>query len=195
MNGKFTRYPANFWQKIQMNAGIVVRGFDPETRTYSAILGATGDGTTFNPNPVYEDFGADIDNVPPNTWQLKRLKHYDPALEGTFRTMDPALGAALCPGTADGGVIAPASDLTDAMFQDVTLLADYSHINADDAGAGRVAGYMAVTIKKALNTFGFQWKTNREGKGEFAFSFHGHYDLASPDEAPFEIYIMEPEAG
>jgi hypothetical protein len=78
-------------------------------------------------------------------------------------------------------VIAPASDLTDAMFQDVTLLADYSHINADDAGAGRVAGYMAVTIKKALNTAGFQWKTNREGKGEFAFSFHGHYDLTAPD--------------
>ncbi len=192
MRGKFTKYPANFWQNVQLNAGILVSGFDPEDLSYTGILGATGDGTTFNPNPTYEDFGADIDNVPPNTKQLKRIQYYDPALSGTFRTISQALGAMLCPGTEDGGVITPADRLTDAMFQDVTLIADYSDINADDTSSGAVAGCMAVTVKNALNTSGFQWKTNKDGKGEFAFDFHGHYDLDSPDEPPFDLYIMEP---
>ena len=192
MNGKFTQYPANFWRNIQLNAGIMVKGFNPADKSFTAILGATSNGTTFNPTPSYEDFGADIDNVPPNTKQLKRVKSYDPALSGTFRTISPAMGAMLCPGTVNGGVITPADPLTDEMFEDVTLLADYSEVNADDNSTGAVAGYMAVTVKNALNTSGFQWKTNKDGKGEFAFDFHGHYDLNQPDTPPFSIMIIEP---
>ena len=66
MRGKFTKYPANFWRNIQINAGILVKGFTNSTGEYTSIIGATSDGTTFNPNPTFEDFGADIDNVPPN---------------------------------------------------------------------------------------------------------------------------------
>lgn len=193
---KFTKYPAEFWKKVQMNAGIIVTGFDAEEGAYTGILGATGNGMQFNPNPTYEDFGADVDNVPPNSMQLKRIKYYDPALSGTFKTMDAALAAQLCPGGNASGIITPASVLTDAMFQDVTLLADYSHINADGgAGSAQKAGIMAVTIKNALNTSGYQWKTNKDGKGEFAFDFHGHYDLSSPDEPPFEIAVIDPVEG
>ena len=83
MRGKFTKYPAEFWKQVQSNAGIVVTGFDPDDGSYTGILGATGDGTQFSPNPTYEDFGSDIDNVPPNTKQLKRVQYYDPALSGT----------------------------------------------------------------------------------------------------------------
>lgn len=190
--GKFTKYPAEFWKKIQLNAGIVVKGFDPSDKSYTGILGATGNGMSFNPNPTYEDFGSDIDNVPPNTKQLKRVKSYDPTLTGTFKTMDAELAAQLCPGAAASGVITPATELTDAMFQDVTLLADYTEVNADNNTTGAVAGYMAITITDALNTTGFQWKTNKDGKGEFAFEFHGHYDLDDPDAQPFEIYVIEP---
>ena len=188
--GKFTQYPAKFWRNVQMNAGILVRGFDPTDKSFTAILGATSNGTTFNPNPGFEDFGADIDNVPPNSKQLKRVTYYDPALSGTFRTISPEMGAMLCPGTEDGGVITPAAALTDDMFKDVTLLADYSDVNADDSESGAEAGYMAVTVKNALNTGGFQW--NKDGKGEFAFDFHGHYDLDHPDDPPFEIMVIEP---
>ena len=191
MYGKFTRYPMEFWKKIQMNAGIVVWGFDPSDKSHTGIMGATGNGTSFNPNPTYEDFGSDIDNVPPNTMQLKRIKSYDPVLTGTFKTMDEVLAAQLCPGAAASGVITPATELTDDMFQDVTLLADYTEVNADNNSTGAVAGYMAITITDALNTTGFQWKTNKDGKGEFAFEFHGHYDLSDPDTPPFTIYVID----
>ena len=99
----------------------------------------------------------------------------------------------LCPGSESSGLITPADVLTDAMFEDVTLVADYSDVNKDGGtGSSVKAGYIAVTIKDALNTSGFQWKTNKDGKGEFAFDFHGHYDLDDPDTAPFEVYVSEP---
>lgn len=194
MRGKFTVYPAEFWKDVQMNAGALVTGFTPSTGAYTGILGATSGGTTFNPNPEFEDFGADFDNVQPNTKQLKRLKSYDPSLSGTFRTITPDLAEQLCPGAESSGVITPADTLTDAMFQDVTLIADYSDINADGSGTQK-AGWMAITVKNALNTSGFQWKTNKDGSGEFAFDFHGHYDLSNPDTAPFTIYVIDGVAG
>ena len=52
-----------------------------------------------------------------------------------------------------------------------------------------------MTVKNALNITGFQWKTNKDGKGEFAFDFHGHYDLNNPDDPPFEIWVKEPVRG
>lgn len=196
MRGKFTKYPAEFWKTVQMNAGIVVKGFDPSTGEYTGILGATSDGMTFNPNPTYTDFGEDIDNVPPNTKQLKEISYYDPSLSGTFKTMTPELAEQLCPGAEASGVITPADILNDSMFENVTLLADYTDVNKDSGtGSSAVtAGYMAVTVKNALNTSGFQWKTNKDGKGEFAFDFHGHYDLADMDNPPFEVYFHDPNA-
>lgn len=193
MRGKFTQYPAEFWKNIQINAGVLVTGFNNATGAYTGIVGATTGGTTFNPNPEYEDFGEDVDNVPANTKQLKRIKSYDPALSGTFVTISAAAAAMLCPGSASSGLITPADVLTDDMFQDVTLVADYSEVNKDGGtGSSVKAGYIAVTIKDALNTSGFQWSTTKDGKGQFAFEFHGHYDLSSPDDAPFEIYVSEP---
>jgi hypothetical protein len=196
MRGKFTKYPAEFWKNIQINAGVVVTGFVNSTGEYTAIIGATSNGTQFTPNPTYEDFGADVDNVPPNTKQLKRVVSYDPALSGTFRTVSADTAETLCPGSASSGLITPADVLTDDKFQDVTLVADYSEVNKDGGtGSSVKAGWIAVTIKNALNTNGFNWKTNKDGKGEFAFDFHGHYDLNDPDTPPFEIFVQEPVRG
>lgn len=196
MRGKFTKSPEQFWKQVQFNAGILVKGFNPQDGSHTGILCATGDGMQFTPNPTFEDFGADIDNVLPNTKQLKRLQYYDPALSGTAKTMSAAMVQMLCPGQAEGEHIKPGDTLYDEMFQDVTLLADYTDVNADSGtGSSAVtAGFMAVTIRNALNTSGFQWKTNKDGKGEFAFDFHGHYDLANPDNPPFDIYVHDPNA-
>ena len=187
MRGKFTKYPAQFWRNVQLNAGILVRGFDPEDLSYTAILGATGDGTTFNPNPTFEDFGADIDNVPANSWQLKRLVSYDPVASGTFRTMTAALARQLVAageyGAADETHIIPGHALKASDFKDVWLIGDYS--NSTTPGAG----FIAIHLKHALNTVGFKWKSNKDGKGEFEFEYHAHYDLDAPDEAPFEVYV------
>ena len=40
-----------------------------------------------------------------------------------------------------------------------------------------------------LNTAGMQWTTTKDGKGQFAFDFHGHYDLTDITTVPFEVYV------
>ena len=190
MNGQYTLYPANLTEAVQMNAGILVDAFTPSTGEIGGILGATSSGIAFDPHPNYEDFGADIANVPANTRQLKRLVGYDPVVSGSFKTMTAALArqltAAGAYGTAENGNtpdethIIPSHALTAEDFTDIWVIGDYS--NGD-------GGYIAVHLKGALNAIGFRWKTNKDGKGEFEFEFHGHYDLDHPDDVPFEIYV------
>lgn len=189
MNGEFTRFPSDLTDTIQMNAGIITDDFTPSTGEVGNLLGATGSGVTFQPNPTYEDLGADIDNVPPNAMQLKRVKHYDPSLTGSFRTMTASLAAQLS-GAGDYAEndpvrYIPSHALKASDFRDIWVIGDYSAHNTGPLKAG----YIAIHLKHALNGTGFRWKSNKDGKGEFDFDFHGHYDLNAPDDAPFEIYV------
>jgi hypothetical protein len=188
---QYTKYPTDLVETVQMNAGVIVDSFEPSTRTVGNVLGATNSGITFNPNPTYEDFGEDIDNVPPNTWQLKRIKSYDPVLSGSFRTVTAALVAMLAGAGAflstDSTHFIPSHKLTSANFRDVWVIGDYSNRNDGQ----QYAGFLAIHVKHALNVNGFQWKTNKDAKGEFSFEYHGHYDLANPDDPPYEVYICK----
>ena len=183
---QFSQVPADTFSTIQMNAGILVDEFTPNTGIIGNILGATTGGLTFNANPTYEDFGADVDNVPANTKQLKRVTAYDPAVSGNFVTMSAALAAQLGGlGTSSSGKFTPAHGFVTEVVDDVWIIGDYSDKNTGAANAG----YVAIHIIDALNTAGFQWSTTKDGKGQFAFDFHGHYDITSPDTVPFEIYV------
>lgn len=54
---KFTIIPATTFKNIQLNAGILVRGFDPDTQEITGLLGATTGGVNFTATPTFEDFG------------------------------------------------------------------------------------------------------------------------------------------
>ena len=187
---KFTQVPLDTYQSIQINAGVLLNEFNPTTAELdkSAIVGATSGGTAFASNPTYADFGEDIDNVPPNTKQLKRVTSYDPALSGSFITVDNELGkklnAAADADESDQNHIIPRNYLVDEDFGDLWLVGDYSDKNGANNG-----GFVAIHIKNALNLGGFQWQTTKDGKGTFAYDFHGHYDLENIDDVPFELYI------
>lgn len=186
---QYTKVPATTFQNIQINAGIMVDEFTPSTGVIGNILGATTGGLTFNTNPEYQDFGEDVDNVPANTKQLKRVLRYDPTISGNFVTVSAALakklsGAGAIDGT-DTTKFTPSHALKDADFEDIWIIGDYSDKNEGE----RAAGYVAIHVKDALNTAGFQWTTTKDGKGQFAFEFHGHYDLTNIDTVPYEIYV------
>lgn len=183
---QYTQVAADAFQKLQMNAGVLVDSFNPATGVIGNIIGATTGGMTFNSNPTYEDFGEDVDNVPANTWQLKRISSYDPVISGTLLTVTPAVVKMLVGGAdVSSTKITPRNELTAADFSDAWLIGDYSDNNN---GAG-TAGYVAIHIMKGLNTAGFQLTTTKNGKGQFAFELHGHYDLSNIDTVPFEIYV------
>ena len=185
---QYSQVAADAFEKLQMNAGILVDSFVPSTGVIGNILGATTGGLTFNSNPTYEDFGEDVDNVPANTMQLKRITSYDPVISGTLLTVTAAVAAKLVGaadvGTVDTTQITPRSQLTEDDFDDVWVVGDYS-----DKNTGTTAGFVAIHIMNALNTAGFQLKTTKNGKGQFAFEFHGHHESEDIDTVPFEIYV------
>lgn len=184
---KFTRLPTDAFQKLVLNAGILVDTFTPGTGTIGNILGATTGGIQFASNPEFIDFGEDVDNCPNNTLELKRIQSYDPTMSGTFLTCTPAvikslLGAADIDATDTTKVI-PRSVLEQEDFEEVWWIGDYSDVNT-----GTNAGYLAIHLMNALNTAGFQIQSGKNEKGQMAFEYHGHVSMSDLDTVPFEIY-------
>ena len=187
---KYTKIPETTFQNIQLNAGILVDSFIPATGEIGRLLGATTGGIQFGDTPEFSDFGEDIDNCPKNMKELKKLLSHAVAMSGTFVTIDAAT-AALLAGAADidqldEGHIIPRNDLVDSDFKDIWWIGDYS-----DKNTGENAGFVAIHMMNALNTGGFQIQTADKAKGQFAFSFEGHYSMNAQDTVPYEIYVRE----
>ena len=188
MGLKFTKLPTDAFEKLQLNAGILLDGFTPATGVIGNILGATSGGISFNSNPTYVDFGEDVDNAPPNTKQLKRISSFDPTMSGTFLTCTPTTIASLIGAadvdTTDTSKVLPRSALEDGDFDDLWWVGDYSDVNT-----GSTAGFLAIHLIDALNTTGFQIQSGKNAKGTMSFEYHGHYDMEDADQTPpFEIY-------
>lgn len=184
---QYTQVPEDTFEKLQLNAGILVDDFAPATGVIGNILGATSGGISFASNPTYTDFGEDIDNVPNNMMELKHLSAFDPTMSGTFLTVTPAVAKMLV-GAADIGTdttkVVPRQKLLSTDFDDVWWIGDYS-----DKNTGSTAGFIAIHLINALNTSGFQIQSGKDAKGTMSFEFHGHYSIESQDTVPFEIYV------
>lgn len=185
---KFTQIPADTFSKLQMNAGILVKTFTPGTGVIGDLIGATTGGINFTDTVNYVDLGDDVDNCPKNTMELKRIESHDVTMSGTFVTVSTTvakmlIGAADIDGT-DSTKIVPREELRDADFSDVWWIGDYSDVNT-----GNNAGFLAIHLKNALNTGGFQIQSTDKAKGTFAFSFTGHYSIEAQDEVPYEVYV------
>ena len=193
---KFTQVASDAFQKLQLNAGVILTEFTPgSTLDKTKIFGATGGGVSFATNPEYVDFGEDIDNVPPNTKQLKRLQSVNPVMSGTLKTVDTAVAKALIGGAtvnSTTGKVTPNSILVDGDFiDDIWWVGDYSDVNAD-SGTGQsatTAGFLAIHMMNVLSTGGFQLQSNDDGKGDFSFELTAHYDIDDIDTLPFEVYV------
>ena len=187
---KFTRIPADTFQKLQLNAGIITTDFTPASGAVgeNGQLGATTGGITFNATPTFSDFGEDIDNCPKNTKELKRLDEWEVTMTGTFVVADTAIAKRLVGaadiGTTDTTKVTPRNDLASADFGDIWFVGDYSDKNGNTNG-----GFVAIKLINALSTGGFQLQTSDKAKGQFSFTFTGHYSIDAQDTVPFEIYI------
>ena len=187
---KFTKIPSDAFQKLQINAGILTTDFTPSTGTVGAAgqIGATTGGVSFPATPTYSDYGEDIDNCPKNMKELKKLESWEATISGTFVNADTAIAKMLVGaadiGTSDTTKITPRNDVLDSDFETIWLVGDYSDKNGETNG-----GFIAIKLINALSTGGFQIQTADKAKGQFAFTFTGHYSMDAQDTPPFEIYI------
>lgn len=187
---KFTTIAADAFKKLQLNAGVLLTEFDPSNPAIdrSKILLATSGGNTFTAAPTFVDFGEDIDNVPANTKELKVLDSVEATMSGTGKTVDTDVAKRLI-GAADvdeNGKITPRADLLQEDFDDLWWVGDYSDVNTGDE-----AGFIAIRLINALSTGGFSLSPNDKGKGDFAYTFTGHYSIDDISILPYEIYIAE----
>ncbi len=192
MAQKYTKVPVDTFEKLQLNAGILVDEFNPKTGVIGNILGATTGGVNFTTNPEFKDFGEDIDNVPNNMMELKHLQHFDPQMSGTLLTCSPGVVKSLV-GAADIDVedtthVIPRAELLTTDFEDVWWVGDYSDVNTGDD-----AGFIAIHMMNSLNTVGFQIQSEKDEKGKLSFEYHGHYSIEDQETVPFEIYVKAGE--
>ena len=184
---KYTKIPETTFKNLQLNAGVLLSAFNPETATVAneSIIGATTGGVNFAANPTFSDQGDGIDNCPKNMKELKKLDFWDINMSGTYVTVDANAVKALV-GAADvsGNKITPRNDLKLTDFTDVWWVGDYSDQNGETNG-----GYVAIHMMNTLSTGGFAIKSSDNGKGNFAFTYTAHYSMDAQDTVPFEVYV------
>ena len=184
---KYTKIPETTFQNLQLNAGVLLRSFDPGTATVSneSIIGATTGGVNFTATPTFSDYGEDVDNCPKNMKELKKLDYWEISMSGTYVTVDANAVKSLV-GAADvsGNKITPRNDLKLTDFADVWWVGDYSDQNGETNG-----GFVAIHMMNTLSTGGFAIKSSDNGKGNFAFTYTAHYSMDAQDTVPFEVYV------
>ena len=179
--GMFTKIPESTFQDLQLDAGVLLKTFDPDNVSAPAdsdIICATTGGITVSCVPEFEDFFADVDNAPNNVKEGKKLTGWTCTLSTTSLGTSPEL-IQLALGAADvsGDSVVPRRDLSQNDFSDLWWVGD----KAD-------GGMVAVQVLNALSTGGFVLTTTKNGKGTIGLELTGHVSIDDQDTVPMAFY-------
>ena len=189
--GTFTVIPQSTFEEMQLDAGVLLKNFDPSNVAApddEDIITATTGGIQITCEPSFSDLGEDVDNVPANMKELKHLDSWACSLSTTALGTSPelikfALGCADIDGTNTSKIV-PRADLRQNDFSSsIWWVGD----RAD-------GGVVAVELKNALSTSGFSLQTSKNGKGQTAVTIEGHVSMTAQKEVPMEFYSIDPEA-
>lgn len=186
--GRFTVIPQDTFEGIQVEAGVILKTFNPANPTAPAdadIVCATTGGITVSMVPTYSDMGEDVDNCPNNMKELKHLDSWEAKMSFTSIGTSPesiklALGAADIDSNDETHII-PRAELLQSDFGDLWWVGD----RAD-------GGLVACKLKNALATTGFSLKTTKKGKGNVSVELTGHVSIDAQEDMPMEFYSMSP---
>jgi hypothetical protein len=181
--GRFSQIKDTTFDELQVDAGVLLKEFDPESPELvdENIICATTGGVNPVCTPTFSDWGEDVDNVPNNTMELKHLDGWDctfgfTALNVTPEAIKLALGAA----DINGQSIIPRRKLKQTDFNDIWWVGDRSD-----------GGLVAICLRNALSTGGFSLQTTKNGKGQVAVTLTGHTSISEQDKVPMEFYVAE----
>ena len=182
--GKFAKVSQSAFNELQLDAGVLLRNFDPAKAELldEDIICATTGGINPTCVPTFIDFAEDIDNAPNNMLEFKQIQSWEcglgfTALSITAETIKMSLSAA---DATEDGKITPRNSLKKEDFQDVWWVGDISD-----------GGFAAIHLKNALSTGGFSLQTTKNGKGQLAVTLTGHYSTANQDEVPMDFYVVD----
>ena len=183
--GRFSKLPIESFDEFQIDAGVLLKSFDPESPELvdSDIICATTGGINPTCVPTYSDMGEDVDNCPVGMMELMNLDGWETTLGFTALNTTPevirmALGAADI--GSSNGKITPRRNLKDTDFADVWWVGDRSD-----------GGLVAIRLINALSTSGFSLQTTKNGKGQIAVTLAGHVSIQEQDVVPMEFYVQK----
>lgn len=187
--GRFTVIPQDTFDALQLDAGVLLKTFNPASPSAPAdadIICATTGGITVSCVPTFSDLGSDVDNVPNNMKEFKHLDSWDCKISTSSLGTSPEL-IKMSLGCADidaqTSAIIPRRDLSQNDFASIWWVGD----RAD-------GGLVAVQLKNALATSGFSLKTTKNGKGTIGLELTGHVSINAQDEMPMVFYSLDPES-
>lgn len=188
--GKFTVIPQDTFEGLQLDAGVLLKTFDPETGAAPKdedIICATTGGINPSCVPTYSDFAEDVDNAPTNLMEFKHLDGWEckfgfTSLGTSAESIRLALGAADIDPTT--GKITPRRNVKLTDFSDIWWVGD----RAD-------GGMVAIRLINALSTGGFSLQTTKNGKGQVSMELTGHVSIKDQDTMPMEFYSSGPVEG
>lgn len=190
--GRFTVISTDAFDALQVDAGVVLTNFDPtnpyKTPESNDILATTSGGVNPVYTPEFTDYGEDVDNVPNNMMEFKRLTNQTATLGFTSIKFNAentkwALGAADTE-LMDNGVtvIRPRRDVLLSDFKDIWWVGDKAN-----------GGAYAIKLLNALSTGGLNIQSSKNGKGTNAVTVTGHVSIHAQDVMPMVIYDIPPE--
>jgi hypothetical protein len=185
---KFTKIPETTFRNLQLNAGVLLSAFDPDSPVVEneAIICATSGGVSFTATPTFSDRGEGIDNCPKNMKELKKLDAWEIGMSGSYVTVDVnAVKSLISAADVEGNKITPRNDVLAKDFVDLWWVGDYSDENGETNG-----GFVAIHMMNTLSTGGFSIQSSDKGKGTFAFTYTAHYSMDAQDTVPFEVYVQ-----
>lgn len=183
--GRFAKVSQNAFNELQLDAGVLLKNFDPANPELvdADIICATTGGINPTCTPTFIDMAEDIDNVPNNMLEFKQIQAWEcglgfTALSITTETIKMSLGAADV--DAETNKITPRNSLQREDFHGVWWVGDLSN-----------GGFAAIHLKNALSTGGFSLQTTKNGKGQLAVTLTGHYSVENQDEVPMDFYVVD----
>lgn len=189
--GAYTKIPADTFDQIQMDAGVLLSTFDPDNPavTDAAIIAVTTGGINATCVPTYSDLAEDIDNCPNNTKELKHLDGWECKMSFTALNFNADkfkmwLGAAdkTAKTTTTAAKVTPRNSLAQTDFSNsIWWVGDKTN-----------GGAIAIELKNALSTGGINLQTTKNGKGQLSVELTGHYSLTNMDVVPMQFYELEP---
>lgn len=189
--GAFTKIPADTFDQIQMDAGVLLSTFDPNDPevTDAAIIAVTTGGINATCVPTYSDMGEDVDNCPNNTKELKHLDGWECKMSFTALNFNADkfkmwLGAAdkTAKTTTTAAKVTPRNSLAQTDFSNsIWWVGDKTN-----------GGAIAIELKNALSTGGINLQTTKNGKGQLSVELTGHYSITNMDVVPMQFYEIEP---
>lgn len=188
--GKFTVIPQDTFEALQLDAGVLLKTFDPSNVAApndEDIICATTGGITASCVPTFSDMGENVDNCPVNMMELANLDSWACTMAFTSLGTSPeaiklALGVADI-STTNTGMITPRRSLKQSDFSDIWWVGDRA-----DGGA------VAIQLKNALSTGGFSLKTTKNGKGQTDVTLTGHVSINAQHDVPMVFYSLKPAA-